>query len=364
MKAKTFLIASLSLFIIGSGCSCKWWRTPPSEITSDIYDQSETEITPTTEEEVPEYIVLHFLTNSDKYGNTNGNTRNGSLAVYHFGFKVHIFTVGDDIWEWDPVYKEVTHLLDGYPFINNLTVYKDVLFFTATSNQYLYKIDLRTKEVELVIEKPIEQVSRQGAYLYVRLEDPERGPGEWLVVYTVEDMAEVKAVQDIENVNFYGPSNVYTNNNEPLNVKHSAPNFTDIVDLAVFSPTQFISIKYVHLARIFQSQDYIWYKRFLVAFQTQATTEYYFYDEQTEELTFIIGGTTFKSINSDNRHLYFVEEFSVRVYDFEDKRMIETITFNMSVYNLHINNHYMYFLSGNDNLYRYHKSYDAPVLAI
>ena len=97
--------------------------------------------------------------------------------------------MGDDIWEWDPVYKEVTHLLDGYPFINNLTVYKDVLFFTATSNQYLYKIDLRTKEVELVIEKPIEQVSRQGAYLYVRLEDPERGPGEWLVVYTVEDMA-------------------------------------------------------------------------------------------------------------------------------------------------------------------------------
>lgn len=98
---------------------------------------------------------LQFISNSSRYGNTNGNTMNRSLAVYDFERKMHYYANRGSIYAYNPVTATSTELLADMSSITYLTLYENTIYFIGSTENYLYTYDLLSMNTDLVLERGV-----------------------------------------------------------------------------------------------------------------------------------------------------------------------------------------------------------------
>ncbi|OQC10879.1 MAG: hypothetical protein BWX74_00471 [Tenericutes bacterium ADurb.Bin087] len=386
MKAKIITILSFCLLLLVSGCDDK-----PSSSNKSSEEATSTHVTsaptstdvsssepfeessdePVSDEESSEESSslssseqstineeLEFMSNSSRYGNTNGNTMNRSLAVYDWERKVHYYANRGSIYAYNPVTATSTELLADMVNVTYLTLYENYIYFIGGTENYLYTYNLLSMTTDLVLERYVSYASRQTDYLYLKTTIEGYGDDFYFVIYDLTNMAMIKSTGLLDNVNHVWNKVIYTDN-EPFKIKLAAYNLSGRTTLANFTDGGFKALNYVHLL----SEDYFDEsdRLFFVSLQTQEGPHYYFYEKKTDTLTFICKGGA-HSVNNDDKYLYLVIDRDIVVYNYVTKSYERTFTLGMSVRNLNVINHYFYYQSGDNNdLYMYHPEMTVPL---
>lgn len=395
MKRKIITILSLSLLLLVSGCNDKtsssdtsFDATSSSQATSHISSTSEdassdslaeSSDTQTTDEESSEELSsgtqssedsetssseastineeLYFLSNSSRYGNTNGNTLNRSLAVYDWECKMHYYANRGNLYAYNPATATSTLLLADFSSITYLTLYENNLYFVGGTENYLYEYDLLSMTCNLILERYVSYASRQTYYLYVKTTIEGFGDNFYFICYDLSNMAMIKYTGIADNVNHVWNKIIYTDN-EALKIKLAAYNLMGRTTIANFTDRGFKALNYVHLL----SEDYSDQndRLFFVSLQTLEGPHYYFYEIKTDTLTFICKGGA-HSVNNDDKYLYLVINRDIVVYNYVEMTHERTFNLGMSVRNLNVINRYFYYQSGDNNdLYMYHPEMMVP----
>ena len=300
---------------------------------------------------------LQFISNSSRYGNTNGNTMNRSLAVYDFERKMHYYANRGSIYAYNPVTATSTELLADMSSITYLTLYENTIYFIGSTENYLYTYDLLSMTTDLVLERGVSYASRQTNYLYLKTTIEGFGDDFYFVCYNLSNMTMIKYSSMLDNINHVWNKVIYTDS-EALKIKLASYNLSGRTTIANFTERGFKALNYVHLL----SEDYVdeHNRLFFVSLQTQEGPAYYFYEIKTDTLTFICKGGA-HSVNNDDKYLYLVIDRDIVIYNYVEKTYERTIYFDMSVRNLNVINHYLYYQSGDHNdLYMYHPEMVVP----
>lgn len=300
---------------------------------------------------------LQFISNSSRYGNTNGNTMNRSLAVYDFERKMHYYANRGSIYAYNPVTATSTELLADMSSITYLTLYENTIYFIGSTENYLYTYDLLSMTTDLVLERGVSYASRQTNYLYLKTTIEGFGDDFYFVCYNLSNMTMIKYSSMLDNINHVWNKVIYTDS-EALKIKLASYNLSGRTTIANFTERGFKALNYVHLL----SEDYVdeHNRLFFVSLQTQEGPAYYFYEIKTDTLTFICKGGA-HSVNNDDKYLYLVIDRDIVIYNYVEKTYERTINFDMSVRNLNVINHYLYYQSGDHNdLYMYHPEMVVP----
>jgi hypothetical protein len=300
---------------------------------------------------------LQFISNSSRYGNTNGNTMNRSLAVYDFERKMHYYANRGSIYAYNPVTATSTELLADMSSITYLTLYENTIYFIGSTENYLYTYDLLSMTTDLVLERGVSYASRQTNYLYLKTTIEGFGDDFYFVCYNLSNMTMIKYSSMLDNINHVWNKVIYTDS-EALKIKLASYNLSGRTTIANFTERGFKALNYVHLL----SEDYVdqHNRLFFVSLQTQEVPAYYFYEIKTDTLTFICKGGA-HSVNNDDKYLYLVIDRDIVIYNYVEKTYERTIYFDMSVRNLNVINHYLYYQSGDHNdLYMYHPEMVVP----
>lgn len=300
---------------------------------------------------------LQFISNSSRYGNTNGNTMNRSLAVYDFERKMHYYANRGSIYAYNPVTATSTELLADMSSITYLTLYENTIYFIGSTENYLYTYDLLSMTTDLVLERGVSYASRQTNYLYLKTTIEGFGDDFYFVCYNLSNMTMIKYSSMLDNINHVWNKVIYTDS-EALKIKLVSYNLSGRTTIANFTERGFKALNYLHLL----SEDYVdeHNRLFFVSLQTQEGPAYYFYEIKTDTLTFICKGGA-HSVNNDDKYLYLVIDRDIVIYNYVEKTYERTIYFDMSVRNLNVINHYLYYQSGDHNdLYMYHPEMVVP----
>lgn len=113
---------------------------------------------------------------------------------------------------------------------------------------------------------------------------------------------------------------------------------------------EYVSIYYIHPLHLIEDYDFYLY---LVSLTTIGSTALYILNNKTNTLTSINEGTQFHSFNSDDKHLYFIDNLTMYVYNFITLSFEEPIMLVVSVANINVINNWIYYtLSDHVNFFR------------
>ncbi len=347
----------LNFFYFLNSCSCSCRKEDPPSPSSE----------PPVSEEVPEYEEVNYISNNANFGNTNGNIRHKSLAVYDWNKKLHYFVSGEKIYSWDPISGVTKTIVESYSEIQYLCLHGDKLFFTAGEEQYLYQANLTSSSVECVIEKEVYYVGRQFNYLYLQKEEPSLGQGGFLCYYDPNDLSLKNGINSKCDINLFGTGIFFNDAADRLDIKRVTSALSHEFSVASFENRNFTSLYFSHFLKFYNDDDQVQQELFVVRLERGSTADFYLYDSGMDELTTISVSQEITAINSDDKNVYLGRNNEIVVYDYIEREHKEYITFQegIKISNLFVVNQYMYFTdSATGDFYRYHPDWNVPVKVV
>lgn len=306
---------------------------------------SESETTSISEAENVKTAVVSFLSNSLSYGNTNGNANNYGLAVYDHTKALHYFAFRDQVYSFDPA-TSVKNLLfstsDG-SFVRHLSLAGKNLYYESSSTHYTYKYDLESYINTEIYNAETLSLYRYEDHVFIQSNKDYYGTMTiGLADYNNKTQAlTTKFLPGTNNINLSWGRIIYNAGTTPT-VQLADQSYAGKTNLKYFEELGFTGLLTVNV--IAEKNNRYQFALLLV---NSGETALYYYDANSDNLVKIHASADINSINSDGKHIYFLDNGILYVYDIETASLNQKFNAGTVVKYINVINNWLY-LGQND----------------
>lgn len=330
--------------------------TEVPSITSLSSESGSENTSETSEPPAINTAIKSFHSNSVSYATTNGNANNKGLAVYDHTRHLHYFSLGKNVYSYNPTTAETKVLFSeiGAGTVQNLALLTDDLYFVSTVSNYLYRFNLVNETISLVYEDETSVVYGYFNTIFATLKrvDSWGQVAEGLATYNhSKKEATTKFRIGTTTVNING-NRLYYTNNYVADLQLMADGFNGQTGVYNFTKLGFEEIISAQLVSASYTSPEVLV--FALILKDSARHGLYLYNNSDDSLLEIKAGANIHSVNSDGEYIYFIENSSLYKYHVATKVLSNGITlFNGAKY-IQVLNHWLYISNAtHTTLHRY-----------
>jgi hypothetical protein len=306
--------------------------------TATLIESTTTEITTIIQsglktEELPIHSVY--------YGNTNGNANNKGLVVYDKTNKLHYFSVGSNLYSFNPATEETEILfsLTSGGNIRNLSLSNNHLYFVSTNDMWAMKYDFATKEISTVYEGETYFINRYDIYVFMDIINQAYSTRGFALYYDDDQEFHTQYGYGATNVNISGTKLFFTTN-DAGKIEVMSNNFSGKSTIVNFSDQGIEEIDEMLLLK----DSYTGEREFAFIGLTATETNLYVYNTNSGLSTIRnISSGDIHSLNYDGSFLYYIVDNELQRYEFANHQFSYLEDFNADGKYVFVINHWIYF---------------------
>lgn len=285
-----------------------------------------------------EYINYYYT----RYGNTSGNITNGGYTVYDKDQKLHIISIKNNVYSFNPKNSEIKELFklnEEKGYIKYLNTSENWLYYVETINQNIIRRENKNLDlVEVFYDGKVSYLEKYNIYLYF-LTNYDEYTKLYYYKDTSENIEETK-IDQVSNLTFFGTNAFYYKNLMDGTSRYSVRDISSSKNtILIRFDKGFIDIESV-----------IAYDQFNIALiiANDKNSGFYLYEgsKMVHSITTKDGITDFSSINYDGNNFYFIGKQDDKKYlfsvDEESHDLLKYVEIPDDAEALNIINNWMY----------------------
>jgi hypothetical protein len=306
--------------------------------TATVIESTTEEVTTITQSSLKtEELLIHSV----YYGNTNGNANNQGLVVYDKTNKLHYFSVGSNLYSFNPATEETEILfsLTSGGNIRNLSLSTNYLYFVSTNDMWTMKYDFATKEISTVYEGETYFINRYDIYVFLDIINQTYSTRGFALFYDDDQEFHTQYSFGATNVNISGTKIFYTTN-DAGKIEVMSNNFSGKSTIVNFSDQGIEEINEMLLLK----DSYTGEREFAFIGLTATETNLYVYNTNSGLSTIRnISSGDIHSLNFDGSYLYYIVDGEFQRYDFANHQFSYLGDFIADGRYVFVINHWIYF---------------------